>query len=141
LQGGFIWEWWDHGLVQELPDGRRRWAYGGYSGDHPNDRNFCTDGLVWPDRRPKPALWEHKQLAAPVTVGADGSRQLRITNRLEARSLDWLHARYEVWKDGRQVGDGELPLPAVGPGETARIDLPSGGDGSELLTIVAETLE
>ena len=21
LQGGFIWEWWDHGLVQRLPDG------------------------------------------------------------------------------------------------------------------------
>ncbi len=21
LQGGFIWEWWDHGLVQDLPDG------------------------------------------------------------------------------------------------------------------------
>ena len=21
LQGGFIWEWWDHGLVQALPDG------------------------------------------------------------------------------------------------------------------------
>ena len=23
LQGGFIWEFWDHGLVQDLPDGRR----------------------------------------------------------------------------------------------------------------------
>jgi beta-galactosidase len=142
LQGGFIWEWWDHGLVQELPDGRRRWAYGGDFGDQPNDGNFCTDGLVWPDRRPKPALWEHKQLAAPVTVGAaEGAGQLQITNRLEARSLNWLQARYEVWKDGRQVGDGELPLPAVGPGETATIDLPSGAGGSDWLTIVFETRE
>ena len=33
LQGGFIWEFWDHGLVQELPDGRTRWAYGGDFGD------------------------------------------------------------------------------------------------------------
>src|SRR5205823_5254069 len=57
LQGGFIWEWWDHGLiqVQQLPDGRTRWAYGGDFGDEPNDGNFCLDGLVWPDRRPKPA--------------------------------------------------------------------------------------
>ena len=69
LQGGFIWEWWDHGLVQTLPDGTTRWAYGGDFGDEPNDGNFCTDGLVWPDRTPKPALWEHRALAAPVGIG------------------------------------------------------------------------
>src|SRR3972149_8166516 len=71
LQGGFMWEWWDHGLVQELPDGRRRWAYGGDFGDSPNDASFCADGLVWPDRRPKPALWEHRHLAAPVRLTTD----------------------------------------------------------------------
>ena len=53
LQGGFIWEWWDHGLVQTLPDGSTRWAYGGDFGDEPNDGNFCADGLVWPDRTPE----------------------------------------------------------------------------------------
>ena len=71
LQGGFIWEFWDHGLVQTLPDGRTRWAYGGDFGDEPNDGNFVCDGLVWPDRRPKPAMWEHSALAAPVRI--DGS--------------------------------------------------------------------
>ena len=72
LQGGFIWEFWDHGLVQTLPDGRTRWAYGGDFGDEPNDGNFVCDGMVWPDRRPKPAMWEHKRLAAPVRIGGDG---------------------------------------------------------------------
>ena len=72
LQGGFIWEFWDHGLVQTLPDGRTRWAYGGDFGDAPNDGNFVCDGMVWPDRRPKPAMWEHKRLAAPVRIGGDG---------------------------------------------------------------------
>ena len=91
LQGGFIWEWWDHGLVQRLPDGRHRWAYGGDFGDQPNDGNFCIDGLVWPDRRPKPALWEHKQLAAPVGVGLapgdDGRPGCEIENRQDVRDL------------------------------------------------------
>jgi beta-galactosidase len=141
LQGGFIWEWWDHGLVQDLPDGRRRWAYGGDFGDQPNDGNFCTDGLVWPDRRPKPALWEHKQLAAPATVSGDGAGRLRITNRQEARSLDWLRAGYEVWKDGRRLGDGELPLPAVSPGETASVEMPAAAAGGDWLTIVFESRE
>ncbi len=66
LQGGFIWEWWDHGLVQRLPDGTQRWAYGGDFGETPHDGNFVADGMNWPDRRPKPAMWEHKRLAAPV---------------------------------------------------------------------------
>ena len=70
LQGGFIWEWWDHGLVQTMPDGQTRWAYGGDFGDEPNDSNFCTDGLVFPDRSPKPALREHQYLAAPVRISA-----------------------------------------------------------------------
>ena len=69
LQGGFIWEFWDHGLVQTLPDGRTRWAYGGDFGEQPHDGNFVCDGMVWPDRRPKPAMWEHKRLAAPVRIG------------------------------------------------------------------------
>ncbi len=102
LQGGFIWEWWDHGLVQVLPDGTQRWAYGGDFGDQPNDGNFCTDGLVWPDRRPKPGLWEHKQLGAPVrislprmpTAGRKGSRsrtaRKSATSRGCGRPGSWL---------------------------------------------------
>ena len=84
LQGGFIWEWWDHGLVQTLPDGSQRWAYGGDFGDEPNDGNFCCDGLVWPDRTPKPALFEHKQLGAPVRI----ARSRRCRRRAAGRAGD-----------------------------------------------------
>ena len=48
LQGGFIWEWCDHGLRTRAPDGREHFAYGGHFGDEPNDANFCCDGLVGP---------------------------------------------------------------------------------------------
>ena len=77
LQGGFIWEFWDHGLVQTLPDGRTRWAYGGDFGEQPHDGNFVCDGMVWPDRRPKPAMWEHKRLAAPVRIGGPAAGRRR----------------------------------------------------------------
>jgi beta-galactosidase len=130
LQGGFIWEWWDHGLVQTLPDGRRRWAYGGDFGDAPNDGNFCIDGLVWPDRTPKPALWEHKQLAAPVRARMDAAGlragRLEIENRQHFRDLSRLRARYEVSVDGEIVRDGDLSLPAVAPGARATVVLPDG---------------
>ncbi len=65
LQGGFIWEWWDHGLVQTLPDGTRRWAYGGDFGESPHDGNFVADGMNWPDRTPKPAMWERARARRP----------------------------------------------------------------------------
>ena len=94
LQGGFIWEWFDHGLEQRLPDGSMRWAYGGDFGDQPNDDDFCLDGLLFPDRTPKPALWEHRHLAAPVRVRATpemlADRRVEVENRAEVLPLDWL---------------------------------------------------
>ncbi|HKG56869.1 MAG TPA: glycoside hydrolase family 2 TIM barrel-domain containing protein, partial [Candidatus Limnocylindrales bacterium] len=128
LQGGFIWEWWDHGLVQKLPDGTERWAYGGDFGDEPNDGNFCIDGIVWPDRRPKPALWEHKQLAAPFQVSAsteDARRgRIEIHNRREAGDTGDVRALYEMSVDGDVVSSGEVPLPAIAAGDRAVVSIP-----------------
>ncbi len=119
LQGGFIWEFWDHGLVQQMPDGSTRWAYGGDFGDVPNDGNFCADGLVWPDRRPKPAMWEHRAIAAPVRIVELHDRRagvLEIVNRQSFRGLGWLRARWELGIDGRVTASGEATLEDVGPG-------------------------
>ncbi len=128
LQGGFIWEWWDHGLVQTLPDGTKRWAYGGDFGDEPNDGNFCLDGLVFPDRAPKPALWEHRHLAAPVRISGSAADLLtgRVTlsNRQYVRDLSWLAATWELTTETAVLGSGDLELPAVGPRESASVNLP-----------------
>jgi beta-galactosidase len=120
LQGGFIWEFWDHGLVQTQPDGTQRWAYGGDFGDLPNDGSFCLDGLVWPDRRPKPAMWEHKHLAAPVRPTGLHDRRagiVEVVNRQAFRDLGWLRAHWELAIDGDTAGSGEVHLPEVGPGD------------------------
>ena len=153
LQGGFIWEWWDHGLVQKLPDGTVRWAYGGDFGDEPNDGNFCLDGMNWPDRRPKPAMFEHRQIAAPVKVGASGTGavaetslrggELEITNKQSFTGLEWLRATWELTAGGDVVAGGELPLPTVAPGVTESLRIPNWQepalDGRELLLTVRFT--
>ena len=129
LQGGFIWEWRDHGLVQSLPDGRTRWAYGGDFGDRPNDGTFCVDGLTWPDRTPKPALWEHRAIAAPVRLGATTAQRsdglIEIENRAEGRDLGWLEAGWVLTDDGAEIAAGELALPGLGPGERGAVPLPA----------------
>jgi beta-galactosidase len=122
LQGGFIWEWWDHGLIQVLTDGTRRWAYGGDFGDTPHDGNFVADGLNWPDRRPKPAMWEARALNAPVAIAREDGR-LRVTNRQHFVDLDWLRGTWELAVDGDRVAGGTLDLPRIGPRQSAAVPL------------------
>jgi len=143
LQGGFIWEWWDHGLVQRFADGTERWAYGGDFGDEPNDGNFCIDGLVLPDRTPKPALYEHQALAAPVTFEWEDER-IVVTNRRWFRDLDDLTTTWTVEVEGEPVADGVLALPPTGPREstTFALDLDLGpvtGEGEGWLTLTVAT--
>lgn len=53
MQGGFIWEWYNHGYPTKDEQGRFYWAYGGDLGgyNHMNDGNFCMDGIVSPDQK------------------------------------------------------------------------------------------
>jgi beta-galactosidase len=101
LQGGFVWEWVDHGIRQEAANGREHWAYGGDFGDEPNDANFCADGLVWPDRTPHPAMNEVKYLARPVGVERMGPGRYRITSRRDFLGLDEFRGAWEA-SDGRR---------------------------------------
>ena len=70
LQGGFIWEFLDHGIRVDsggadtptnlIPPGENgpAWRYGGDFGEAPSDLDFVVDGLVFPDRTLKPAMAE-----------------------------------------------------------------------------------
>ena len=144
LQGGFIWEWRDHGLEQRLPNGTLRWAYGGDFGDVPNDGNFCIDGITFPDRAPKPALFEHRQIALPVRVTASPERLasgvIEIENRADFVGLDHLRAEWSVADDGSVVTGGELALPTLAPGRKATLTIPGWpgagtGDAERWLTV------
>jgi beta-galactosidase len=112
LQGGFIWEWIDHGLKETSASGENYWAYGGDYGDTPNDANFIADGLVWPDRRPHPALFEFKKLAQPVAVSLSELDvcQLRIRSKQDFRNLDYLEAEWTLAGDGQILASGTLPV-------------------------------
>jgi beta-galactosidase len=136
LQGGFIWEWWDHGLRQAAPDAPAGWrfTYGGDWGDEPNDGNFCLDGVVWPDRRPKPALAEHRQLATPVRLSwvDDPGGDVRIEHRQDFAPLDRFSLSCELLLDGEVVGSTDVVLPDVPPGTSMVVALSDLVPGLEL---------
>ncbi|MGH8978999.1 MAG: glycoside hydrolase family 2 TIM barrel-domain containing protein, partial [Acidimicrobiia bacterium] len=148
LQGGFIWEFWDQGLRQTRPDGTKRYAYGGDFGDETRDVNFCIDGVVWPDRTPKPALFEHKYLASPVRIRASQGNLkrgvIRLRNAQHFADASWLRARYDIAIEGDIVQRGALRLPDLAPGATTTIEIaglnPETGPGEEaFLTVYFET--
>ena len=124
LQGGFIWEWIDHGIRQVDAAGKTYWAYGGDFGDVPNDFNFCADGLVWPDRTPHPGLYEYKYLIQPVSATLLENQVIRVTNKHDFITLDWLEGRWELTVDGISVRSGILPILAIKPGESLDIPAP-----------------
>ena len=111
IQGGFIWEWTDHGILSQ--DSLPVWLYGGDFGEKPHDGNFCADGLVQPDRTPHPALREVQYLQQPVQVRLleqHGSTiRLEVKNKNWFSSLAWLHGTWELLADGEIVAVGELP--------------------------------
>lgn len=128
LQGGFVWEWLDHGIRQRTKDGTSYLAYGGDFGDTPNDANFCLDGLVWPDRVPHPALFELKKLAQPVRVELVNADKgvFRIISKQDFASLDWLRGKWELCVDGEIVAVGSLPDLDVAPGGALDVELDLG---------------
>ncbi len=125
LQGGYIWEWIDHGILQHETNGTPYWAYGGDFGDVPNDVNFCTDGLVWPDRTPHPGLYEFKKLAQPLRVDpVDLSLgRVRITNKQFFTDLGWLRGEWELIRNGSHVTGGPLPALDIPPGDSLEVQL------------------
>ncbi len=140
IQGGFIWEWLDHGLRVKTADGREHFAYGGDFGDTPNDANFVCDGLVSADRIPHPACHEHHRLAQPVAitlVKAGSPRRsgrsvtVRIRNEYDFTALDraGLRARWLLLADGQDVASGVIPataLKALAPGAHRDVTLALG---------------
>jgi beta-galactosidase/evolved beta-galactosidase subunit alpha len=128
LQGGFVWEWLDHGLRKTTPDGRQFFAYGGDFGEDPNDGNFVCDGLLLPDRTPTPGLLELKKVLEPVEVEAHDLVRgtVVIRNRQDFLDLSHMTLAWEIDEEGAVVDSGVLALPHVRPGDAAEVTVQYG---------------
>ncbi len=127
LQGGFVWEWKDHGLTQTLPDGTKRFAYGGQFGDIPNDGNFVADGLVHADLTPHPAmrelLWCHRPVAV-TRAGKAATPTLKIHNKQWFSDLSAFEATWQMLVDGIVTESGVLAVPAVSAERSVVVAIP-----------------
>jgi len=124
LQGGFVWDWVDQALTKKDDNGNAFWAYGGDFGDTPNDRQFCLNGLVFPDRTPHPALFEAQraQQFFTFTLVSTSPLVVDVSSDYLFRQSDNEQLRWTIARDGAVLASGEVAL-SIAPQETQRIEI------------------
>ncbi|HYF50380.1 MAG TPA: glycoside hydrolase family 2 TIM barrel-domain containing protein [Planctomycetota bacterium] len=123
LQGGYIWDWADQGILVTAKDGRKYWAYGGDFGDKPNDGTFCNNGIVWPDRSLHPGYHEFAKVYQKIHMRAVDAEKgvFKIRNRNFFVDLSNIRAKWRLTADGVEVQSGELTLPKIDPQQEAEV--------------------
>lgn len=142
LQGAFVWDWVDQGLRQPqdrppnslfvpVAPGEQKtfWAYGGDFGPPgtPSDDNFCCNGLVSPERKPHPGLYQVKKVyqyvhAKPVDL-AKGTVELK--NWYDCLNLnDVATCTWRVVADDRVLQQGSLGDLELAPRESKQVTIP-----------------
>lgn len=129
LQGGYIWDWVDQGLLVKDENGTPYYAYGGDFGkDMPSDGNFLCNGIVGPDRTPHPAMAEvkyaHQNVGFEATDLANG--KIKVTNRFYFTGLKDYTIRYAIRANGKTLRDGRLTLD-LAPQASQEISVPVAG--------------
>ena len=117
--GGCIWEYKDHAVnigTKEKP----MYRYGGDFGDKPNDGIYCVDGVVHPDRRPRPGYFDMKQTYKPFEATYENGL-LIIKNKRYYDSLSEFSAYYTVEKDGGIIKKELIGKLDIMPGEEMKI--------------------
>ncbi|MEO9804163.1 MAG: glycoside hydrolase family 2 TIM barrel-domain containing protein [Reichenbachiella sp.] len=129
LQGGFIWDWVDQGLLETTENGEEYFAYGG---DYPHapvksDSNFCINGLVQANRKINPHIWEVKKVYQYVKVTQRNANQGKVTihNKYDFINLNRFDFEWEVKSEGQLIASGSLPTINIKPNEFKDIDIPN----------------
>lgn len=148
MQGGFIWDWVDQGLLVKDENGVDFWAYGGDLGaqKYTNDNNFCINGVVNPDRTPHPALMEVKKVYQDILFyPADLAKgDVKVVNNFNDTDLGNYSFRWELLRNGVKTAEGNIASPEVRAGESGTMTvaypaLPADDDADYHLSVYAYT--
>ncbi|MGY5355865.1 glycoside hydrolase family 2 TIM barrel-domain containing protein [Wenyingzhuangia sp. IMCC45467] len=112
LQGGFIWDWMDQGLAKTDKNGKQFWAYGGHfepQGMY-HDNNFCMNGIVDPDLKPHPALFEIKKVYQNIHFKKMdlSTGKLLIKNENFFNTLDDYLITWQLLENGEIIKSGKF---------------------------------
>ena len=130
MQGGFIWDWVDQGLLTYNDKDEEFWAYGGDLGgeNYQNDKNFCNNGLVNPDRSIHPSLKEVKKVYQSIKFNIESieNKEILISNKYDFKNLKEFYFEWELLKNGNQISKGIINEFELAPNKSKiiKIDFP-----------------
>ena len=91
LQGGFIWDWVDQGLLTTMTKEKNSGPMAGILDPDtvPSDGNFCNNGLVDPDRGIKPSSWRSRKYTSISDLNQLTLRGELFPSETNILSLTW----------------------------------------------------
>ncbi|MFX1453667.1 MAG: glycoside hydrolase family 2 TIM barrel-domain containing protein, partial [Promethearchaeota archaeon] len=124
--GGFIWDFVDQGIRKFSNEGKEFWAYGGDFNDRPNDKNYCINGILLPDRKPNPALFEVKKVYQNINIKPIdlSSGRVEIYNKHNFISLDNINLKWELTENGIINQEGIIKKLELSPSNRKELEIP-----------------
>ncbi|MBQ8209248.1 MAG: DUF4981 domain-containing protein [Clostridia bacterium] len=107
--GGCIWEYTDHAVNFPDENGNPRYYYGGNFGDFPNDGTCCIDGMVLPDRTPRPGYYDMKKVYEQFR-GSLENGELTVKSVRYFTSLADFGAKWTLTSGKNVLASGEITL-------------------------------
>lgn len=127
IQGGFIWDFQDQGLLAKK-EGKEYFAYGGDFGPKgtPSDHNFLNNGLIQADKKLNPHMYEAKKIMQNVKFYKKNLdlNQVKIKNWFFFRDLSNYQVNWSIIENGREIENGIIQDLNIKPQKTKVIDIP-----------------
>jgi len=127
MQGGFIWDWVDQGILTQNEAGEKYWGYGGDFGgfNFQNDENFCSNGIIAPDRTAHPALHEVKKVYQYIKFKESNLKEgeISIKNIYDFTNLNQFQFTYKLMENGIEIASGTLATLDIASYETKKVKI------------------
>ena len=146
ISGGAIWDWVDQGIAKKIdgtplsyPEHPERlkkdddefWAFGGDFNDFPNDKEFCINGIIGPDRVPNPHYTEMQKVYQNIHFKNAGYNKekvdIKLTNLFDFTNLNSYNFTWQLLQNGSLTDSGKFAPGSVLPhsNKTVTLNLPA----------------
>ncbi len=126
--GGCVWDWVDQAIYdpKKLKQGVKEEYSTGYDFGGPNQGNFCSNGIVLPDRSYTAKLNEVKKVYQYVEFkNFDvATKELTFLNKYDFENLERMQLKWELLENGKLVEEGVVEDITTNSDATRKVSIP-----------------
>ncbi len=126
--GGCVWDWVDQAIYdpQKLKQGIKEEYSTGYDFGGPHQGNFCSNGIVLPDRTYTAKLNEVKKVYQYVKFKKFDitTKKLTFVNKYDFENLEGMKLKWEILENGKLVEEGVVENITTNSDATRKMNIP-----------------